>query len=126
LIYPWGSSFDANLENYGKTKRKGPFFESFTVGKLKNANAWGLFDMAGNVREWTADFYDPSAYSAANHAEDPTGPPAGKERVVRGGSWNAPEKDLRASSRDRLDPVKYEKGDNTTGFRCVVPTLGSN
>jgi formylglycine-generating enzyme len=128
LIFPWGNHFDPKLVNYGKTdlKSKKPFFETLPVDMLENANEFGLLDMAGNVREWTADFYDPLGYAAAGAAADPTGPAAGKERVVRGGSFNSPEKDLRVSARDKLDPIKFDKGDNQTGFRCVLPKLGSN
>jgi len=43
--------------------------------------------------------------------------------VVRGGSFNTSEKDLRVLARDKLDAAKF---DNQTGFRCVVPTLGNN
>jgi formylglycine-generating enzyme len=116
LIYPWGNEITGKMANYSKTERKKPFFETEPVGRIDNPNGFNLFDMAGNVREWTADFYDPAAYSSA-------GPASGKERVVRGGSFNTSEKDLRVSARDKLDPAKF---DNQTGFRCVLPTLGNN
>jgi sulfatase modifying factor 1 len=116
LIYPWGSQITGTMANYAKSEHKKPFFETVPAARIDNPNGFGLFDMAGNVREWTADFYDAAAYSAA-------APPSGKERVVRGGSFNTSEKDLRVSARDKLDPAKF---DNQTGFRCVLPTLGTN
>jgi sulfatase modifying factor 1 len=121
LIYPWGNQITGTMANYAKSEHKKPFFETVPVGRIDNPNGFGLFDMAGNVREWTADFYDPAGYSAA-------APASGKERVVRGGSFNTSEKDLRVSARDKLDPAKFDKGDNQTGFRCVLPSsmLGNN
>jgi formylglycine-generating enzyme required for sulfatase activity len=53
---------------------------------LKRASAWGLYDVQGNVCEWCGDWYE-NDYYAKSPADDPTGPPGGSYRVVRGGSW---------------------------------------
>jgi formylglycine-generating enzyme required for sulfatase activity len=108
-IYPWGNQITAAMAVYG---RKAPL----PTGSIDSPNGFGLFDMAGNVREWTSDLYDPAAYSSS-------APPTGKERVVRGGAYNSLEKDLRVSARDKADPAKPDK---FTGFRCVLPTLENN
>lgn len=73
--------------------------------------------MAGNATEWTSDFYSANSYSDAP-AIDPQAPPDGKGRVVRGGSWNDPQKYLRNSARDHNN-----KPQNTIGFRCAIPNL---
>jgi len=52
----------------------------------KQANAWGLFDMHGNVYEWCNDWYD--TYPDIS-VTDPGGPSSGSNRVLRGGGWNA-------------------------------------
>ena len=60
--------------------------ETHPVG-LKQPNAWGLYDMLGNVEEWCQDWYD-DEYYARSPEVDPQGPTSGEYRVLRGGSWN--------------------------------------
>ncbi len=86
----------------------------------KKPNAWGLFDMHGNVAEWCNDPYDADYYASAR-AENPTGPKEGDKYVLRGGAWNSSPKALRSSYRVAQDPGNYDGcfGGDFIGFRCV-------
>lgn len=75
--------------------------ETSVVGK-KEPNAWGLYDMLGNVREWVCDFYSPDAYkqaAAKTPAINPKGPESGQIHVARGGDYSCPAEELRCASR---------------------------
>ena len=67
-----------------------------------SANPWGFFDMHGNVREWTADWY--AAYSSGAQT-DPEGPATGSTRVYRGGSWYDSGSNLRSAYRYTATPA---------------------
>ncbi|MBF0170672.1 MAG: formylglycine-generating enzyme family protein [Nitrospinae bacterium] len=77
-------------------------------------SASGLYDMAGNVLEWTGDWYNENYYTDGQM--DPTGPLAGASRVARGGSWFNHAGTLRASYRSSLRPAE---SDVNLGFRCA-------
>ena len=84
-----------------------------SVGKFP-PNAYGLYDMAGNVFEWCYDRY--GAYSS-NSATNPTGPTSGARRVYRGGSWDAPAGRLRSAFRGVGGPGL---ADYDLGFRVLA------
>ena len=65
---------------------------------LKKPNAFGLYDMHGNVYEWCHDYYEEDYYKKSSE-KDPTGPTSGSSRVLRGGSWNFYSRDSRSAQR---------------------------
>ncbi len=115
--YPWGSQITHDNANYAKADSKTKDVYGTETAPLRtfDANGFGLFDMAGNVQEWVADWYGPLDPARKN---DPQGPAAGERRVVKGGSFNSDSAALRVSARGQQKP---DDKDNQTGFRCVLP-----
>jgi formylglycine-generating enzyme required for sulfatase activity len=92
--------------------------QTIPVGKY-DPNAWGLYDMHGNVAEWCWDWY--GSYPRGGAADtDPTGPATVTNKVVRGGSYASRAYQLRSAYRDGLDPVNKE---TYIGFRVVRPYI---
>jgi len=135
-MYPWGNPYIRNAEgcilaNYkplrGNLVDDGGFI-TLPVGTY-SPNDYGLYDMAGNVAEWTANAYDESAYTFMHdmnpdykYNAKPNDPPALKRKVVRGGSWKDIGYFLQVGTRT------YEYQDTTKshiGFRCVRTYSGA-
>jgi sulfatase modifying factor 1 len=88
------------------------------VGSFR-ANSFGLHDMIGNVVEWCSDWYSASYYESPSARTNPTGPVVGRERVIRGGSWNLGPLFCGLATRSKAKPTT--SGDDT-GFRvCKGP-----
>ncbi|MFC2119282.1 SUMF1/EgtB/PvdO family nonheme iron enzyme [Bacteroidota bacterium] len=134
--YPWGGPYTRDkkgnfLANYkplrGNYVEDGSIIPSEVGSYLPNG--FGLYDMAGNVAEWTKSAYDESSYSFTHDLNPnyeynalPDDPPVMKRKVIRGGSW----KDI--SYFNQTSSRSYEYQDSTKsyiGFRCVRSSMGS-
>ncbi len=113
--YPWGNEapkwglaniWDRGADGYEYTAPVGSYPEG--------ASPYGVLDMAGNVWEWVADWYDENYYDKSP-AKNPAGPTTGELRVVRGGSWLSCVWDIRSADRYWFNPSSYR---HNGGFRC--------
>ena len=83
----------------------------------KQPNAWNLYDMLGNVWQWTGDWYWDKYYEQRLSWIDPRGPNQGQVQVMRGGSFYNPPSEVRASNRGRRRPNDRLA---FVGFRCIT------
>jgi formylglycine-generating enzyme required for sulfatase activity/tRNA A-37 threonylcarbamoyl transferase component Bud32 len=99
--YPWGNTFDPNRCN---TRESGRYTPS-SVGKFFPAgdSPYGVGDMAGNVWEWTLDWYAPN-YDDSSPARNPMGPETGRTKVIRGGSFSNNASLVTCYTRDHALP----------------------
>jgi formylglycine-generating enzyme required for sulfatase activity len=113
--YPWGNDLDNS---------RGNFLSDPSVRNQRGTrpagtyapNAYGLYDVCGNVWEWVADWYA-SDYYGLGEMRDPQGPVTGNMRIVRGGSWlNNDAAMLRCAYRHKVPPDTYSY---SVGFRIV-------
>jgi serine/threonine protein kinase len=110
-MYPWGDQFNPNLLRFNSTG--GPVsVYSYPEGK----SPYGVYNMSGNVFEWTKDWYSADYYVSSPN-ENPTGPVTGDLIALRSGGWNNSQRNVRITNRDVSGPdyMNY-----LLGFRCVT------
>lgn len=115
-MYPWGNDEPtAEHGNFGKPRWTG--YETLTpVAKFKaGVSPYGMYDMAGNVWEWVADWYAANYYQTSP-SKNPTGPDHGESRGLRGSGWNYEGLLARSADRNHDDPTA---GISSYGFRCA-------
>jgi formylglycine-generating enzyme required for sulfatase activity len=123
LLFPWGNTFDGTRLNYCDAScTAGPndprvndgYPDTAPVGSFPTGVSWcGALDLAGNVREWVADWY--GGYPAARQV-NPTGPASGTSHIPRGGCWLDTPDNTRGANRGE-NSTDYTR--HKVGFRCA-------
>lgn len=115
--YPWGND-PPTLEGarYGRPYQNPVYKDGVArIGAYaKDAGPFGVFDLAGNVAEWVADWF--SETFPHSEARNPKGPDSGTTKVLRGGSWYDPAERISATKRWHATPTNRNDG---IGFRCA-------
>lgn len=109
--YPWGEALMAGFfANFNSTN------DTMIVGSYEDGKSpYGAYDMAGNVWEWVSDWYD-SSYFQNSPPSNPLGPDSGDMKVLRGGSWNYDDYEIRTTNRNSAIPTNTYYN---IGFRCA-------
>ena len=119
--YPWGNTYaDCTLLNFQQSS-------GYCVGDTNQVGSYpagaspdGVLDMAGNVKEWVADWYATyyySTYPVDDWPDNPTGPTNGRYKVLRGGSWEGYFPHVRTAHRNNFGPPGSSY--RSVGFRCA-------
>ena len=113
LVYPWGNRVLPKRANISGTADGFKYMSpvgSFPMGR----SVYGVYDMSGNASEWVEDWYDQFYYQKSPMI-NPEGTAKSKNRVFRGGSWDARKVDIRAAKRFAATSGRK---DSIVGFRC--------
>ena len=125
--YPWGDEFAGNRVNFcdknclaewAEWRSDDGYAGTAPVGSYESGKSpYGIYDLAGNVWEWVADWYSDTYYQSSP-ASNPLGPDSGQYRVMRGASWGNVNLagNIRSANRDELKPDSF---DSNVGFRCA-------
>jgi formylglycine-generating enzyme required for sulfatase activity len=123
--WPWGSTFDVSRLNFcdrncefdwKDTGADDGYARTAPVGNFPaGASPYGVLDMAGNVWEWVADWYDPNYYTYSP-SHNPQGPDSGEKKVQHGGAWSNDKWIVQSAIRDPYLPTDTL---SDTGFRCA-------
>jgi len=127
-LWPWGDTYDGNrgsfcdvscpVKRWNHDAYDDGYALTAPVGSFPGgASPYGALDMAGNVWEWVADWYDENYYIDYPY-ENPTGPSYGTERTQRGGAWIDNESWVRTTVRHATPPGTRA---DDLGFRCALP-----
>ncbi len=125
--FPWGDELpDGRRANYADKNKDFPWRDRFGDGGYKyvapvgsyEPNAFGLYDMAGNVLEWVRDYYGEDYYRFTPEV-DPEGPGQGENRVMKGGEWSFGPVNLRCAFRGWSRP---DVATQNFGFRVIIET----
>lgn len=125
--YPWGQEVSCKEAILDDKVTTGPvpdegdgcgYDRTWKVGS-RPPNDYGLHDMQGNAGEWTASWYGKDSLTAHYARGNLAGPADGKQRVVRGGSWDEDPPNLRVSFRNVKPPVSGKSIYGSIGFRCA-------
>ena len=124
-MYPWGDQFERTRLNFcdancprrwhDPTANDGYRYTAPVGHYAGDKSPYGAYDMAGNVREWVADWYDENYYKHTP-PRNPSGPAAGEQAVLRGGGWVNTARNVRVPFRSRLEPAQRY---GYVGFRCA-------
>lgn len=145
-LFPWGGIWDKAVNNSASRwggfdifsakqqsiwwkqegeamfMKGGPAAVLLPVGSLPSGTSpYGIYDMAGSVWEWVADWYD-AHYYLSGQAENPKGPSSGQYKVIRGGAWDSRAIEVRVTHRNGVPPNSRTEN---IGFRCAQdPSAG--
>ena len=116
-VYPWDKGLDCQKSNFTFNSRVCIGGTSKVDNYESGKSPYGVYDMAGNVWEWVADWYSETYYTSPS-STNPPGPDSGRARVARGGSWTRSDGEIRSANRINYAPTYFNFD---LGFRCAKP-----